>query len=621
MKTFSVIPLRRFPGRVHFFDYFAPDDQEPRVGQLVWIPFLKKEILGVVFKIQPSSADNPKMKKISKIAHGADFFSEKKLSWLVQVAKIYGISAGTLLKVILPSFSKKKLEKLNLNKNENEEENAKTAPPSFFLYENEKQKLDLMEKLCGDSGALIITAEKARAVDLYEKMKKKFSDRMILWHGEISDKNKLDAWLAIKKNPEKIIVGTRSAVFLPISGDKTLIMDEEHGENHKSWDQAPRFHVRDIVLSLNEKFNNPLFFLDYSPSCHVYYGAHKKNYLLPEKKLFADPRRELNPVNMKNEKRGGNFSLFSDAVTEIITHQTKDVFLYLNRLGFATSVGCRECGRTETCEKCGSVLVLREEKRELRCHYCSVVRPMPLTCPACHSPVLSLRGAGTELAENDARKIIGENAKIKILRLDGDSEKTKTEFGEKNLIIGTDKAWPEIRWERTEAVIFLDADGQIRLPEYQSSERIWHMLRECDYRLPAESLIVAQTFQPDHLVFRSWKEPDRFYRTDLNSRMLLSYPPYSVLARYSFGHKNKKQAEEECARVCDQFSKILTIEQKNAMVNGPLMMNPVFYQGLYWYMILVKMPVKDWFGRIADLNEKLPREWKVDINPANVLSH
>ena len=245
---------------------------------------------------------------------------------------------------------------------------------------------------------------------------------------------------------------------------------------------------------------------------------------------------------------------------------------------------------------------------------------MILVCPKCHSSLTKLYGAGTEFIEKEVRRILGANGHKEIIRLDSENFPLEEETEKSRVIIGTKMALRRIRWDKTDLVILIDIDRQMNIPEYLAQEEVWHLIHEVLYRKQADAKFIIQAFEKTNLICRSLIEPDRFYRTTLNSRRTLGYPPYLYLTRYFYGNINAVVAQKEAQRVTADIRQGLTKSQKKIILLGPIEMHPKFYRGQFWYEIIAKLSMDTWQEDLKYLNQFIPENWKVDPNPISILS-
>ena len=607
----KVIPIKRLPKHLSEFDYLVPKELESKlkIGQLIEIPFRKSKAFGLVLSIQQKTGQD-KLKEIIQITQDIPLLDQKHLDFLNTLSQWYGTSRSNLLKMSLLPLQKNKLKKIELTpiKKPRERKEGKTK---FIHYTTEKEHADFLKK--NIQGKTLILAPETHMLDEIRLLLPiELQQKAIVWNSELSTKRQFERWMEIRNNEKEVIISTRGGVFLPLTGLKTIIIDYEHEENHKHWDQSPRFHVKDVVQLLSKVHQTKIFLMSFSPSEEAYFNVHKKNY---QGKLNLK-KTKAKVVNMKDERKGGNFSIFSDKASEEILNSKQDVFILVNRLGYATSVGCNDCGFLSKCDKCTNPHVYHEKTKTLNCHYCNTKKPMIANCPKCTSPVVGLYGLGTELAEAETRKLLGSTKEV--FRIDSMVDEKKILSKKPKVIIGTEASLKFVNWKKTELFMLLDIDKQLNIPEYLAQENVWHLIQKINYYKQTKAKLLIQSFHPQHLVFRSLIEPDRFFRTDLNQRKTLLYPPYAFLVRYFYGHGDIREARKEARKIHELLT--LTKEQKKHIISPALEMHPRYYRRKFWLGIMVKIPPNSWKKELEKINQIIPENWKIDPNPISLLS-
>lgn len=627
-----VIPLRRLPRRFDFFSYTVPSALESQLqpGQLVTIPFQSSSILGIVFRLEPGSSSTENLKELKNIVYDHPLFSPIHLRFFDLIHRWYGTSLSTIASMAAPPLQKRKLANIELTSLP-----ASSSPfspvPNVEVYTDTREHSRLLQQTI--SGHTLILVPQIYLInEIWSELSDEQKTQAIIWHSELSVKEQFSRWFAIRNNEKQIVIGTRGAVFLPFPKLDTIIVDYEHDGQHKHFDQVPRYHTKDVASLLAELFGARLSLLSYSPSCESYFHARKKKWLSQfnqEKRPLPTPLFLPSIMNMKDERQGGNFQPLSERIIERMNTQTGDMFLFLNRLGFASAVVCQDCGYRETCRQCQNPLMYHEKSKTLSCHHCQFSRSPSLLCPECQSASITFFGVGTEQVETYIRALIVDRADIECIRIDSEENpqgKKHTLLQEqvanqkRHIIIGTQMAFPYIQWEKTHTIALLDLDRQLGLPEFQATEHVWHKIQEIRFRQTKNSEFFIQTFSPSHVLLRSLTEPDRFYRTELNLRRSLGYPPYQYLVRYFFVHMNQSVAKREVERVHAELAVQLTKEKKTITLHPPLPMHPSYFRSQFWYTIIAKCDPDHWQEDLPWMNQHIPETWKIDPRPISLLS-
>lgn len=627
----KVIPIKRLPGSLGIFDYNVPEEMvsKIKIGQLAVVPFRKSVIYGLIFDIQDdqintsSESVQSKLKNIERLLSDIPFLPESSLKLMQKINKYYATSLSAIAKSCLPPLQKRKIDKIELLSEEKiTHADNPNCKPEYFFYTNtdEHAKFILAN---AKNQTLIIVPEVNLIDEIVNLFPKEMHGNIAVWHSQLSIKKQFETWLDIRNQNKQIVIGTRGAIFLPFINLNNIIIDYEHDENHKNWDQTPRFHTKDVVQILSGIHNANFKLMSFSPTCESYFHVHKKNYDSQTNIIFDSKtntsENNIKIVDLSDERRAGRFDIFSDATKEKMLAAAGDIFIYMNRLGFATSAGCQSCGWIARCEICGQTLTFRTNNT-LGCNYCQIKSEMHKSCPKCNNVMVKLRGAGTEFIESEVRKLFQGRQTHDIIRIDSDLQEEIKHDNKPQIIVGTKMAMSKINWTKTDVIIFVDIDKEINMPEYLAAENVWHLIHEVLYRKNQNATLLIQSFNTSHLIFRSLNEPDRFYRTELNSRQKMLYPPYSFLVRYFYGDADAEQAEYKADKVYAKIAEVLTKEQKTVKITNPIEMSPRFYRHKYWYVIIAKIEPENLQQDIGLMNSVIPADWKIDPNPISILS-
>lgn len=621
----EVIPIKRLPRRFTHFDYTVPVQLEQLIipGQLVSIPLKSSEIFGLVLSIKnKENTCTPTLKSITEIINNTPILSKYQLNQLLTLSYLYGVSNGTIAKMILLPLQKRKIKSINL-----EAITQKNKPiigrQSFKIYNNEKEHILALKKEIDKfpDNQIAIMVPEINQIDEIICSLQEYKDDIIVWHSSLSIKEQFKHWIQIRNGEKKIIIGTRGAILLPYFNLKQIIIDYEHKNNHKHWDQSPRFHVKDIAELLRTKQNVNIVLMSYSPSVETYFNVHKKKYS-PNSSLELTKFSNFQIANLSNEYRGGNYSPISEKLEQELIKQEGNSFLHINRLGIATYIGCCACDWRAICDNCKLPQILHEKNRKLTCNYCKTTNPLPIVCKKCNGNTVRFGGIGTETVEKYIKEFIKKN-KIThdVIRIDSQTSTNALKTsGDKIIIIGTDTAFSHIDWDKTSLIALLDIDKNMAIPEFRSQEELWHTIKDIQYKKRDEAILLIQTRSTKNLIIKSLKEPDRFYRTDLNHRMKFGYTPYKYLVRYFYGHANLKEAKTVIETSVEILSKRLQEAKKDIILSPAFDMYPKYYRGRYWFGVLAKLDVDAWQEDLLWLNSHIPATWKIDPNPINVLS-
>ncbi|MFH1292069.1 MAG: primosomal protein N' [bacterium] len=622
----QIIPVCRLPLFLLFLDYLVPESMQAKIkiGQLVKIPFRNQEVFGVVKSLEENTAPVKKIKEIKEIVFSKPVLSNQQIVFLQDMSEFYHVSLGFLLKTNLLPLQKNKLKKLVIKSIVKPSKRTRLMKkPSLLIYKTQAERDEYIFKNIKQRSQTLILVPEISAINKIT-LPKKFQDSVINITGRVSDRELFAGWLSILSGDKKIIIGTRRALFLPWFNLSDIFLDDEANLNYKSWDMAPRFHTKDASLFLAKHHGSKLHLLTHTPSTETYYFARQGVYQLNSKKMESQNGPRM-IVDMREERKKRNYDVLSEEFIEQFEkfEDKGDIFIYLNRRGTASYVGCRDCGQVLKCEQCNSLYTFHEDTGNLVCHYCKGRKLMNKKCSKCHGINMAMYGAGTQLAENKIRRLIGSDKQKKIIRIDSDTDLNTKRISEKytegRIIIGTQLAWPHLDWQKIKLMVFLDADTSLFVPEYKIGENLWYLLRDAQYRLPKESILMIQTNHPEHMVFKSLSEPKAFYREELAQRKMLGYPPYKFLLKLFYGDTNPSFATSESLNFKNALN-ILTKNNKGVIIGGPFESVPEFNKGRYWRVLLLKINYNDYKKQTKLILSNLPKGWKADPNPNNILS-
>jgi primosomal protein N' (replication factor Y) len=620
----QVIPARRMPLSLPFLDYSVPEEDrlKIKIGQLIKIPFRNKEEFGVILDIKSSATPNIKTKLIKEIVFIEPVLTKEQLKFLVDISEFYHTSLGFLLKGNLLPLQARKLKKAFSPKRDSSLV-GKPSKPQVFIHKNEEEKKEIIfGKIKTDGQTLILAPELTAITKVTDLLSKNILDRIVTITSELSNKELFAKWLQIWSGEKDIVIGTRTALFLPWFNLKSIILTDEGNASYKSWDMAPRFHTRDAALFLSKHHGAELSILSHTLSVESYYFAKSKVYSTDHDLEIKSLNKTTEIVDMKSQWRGGNHSLMSiDVLEEFKRIKTGHVVFFLNRRGTSSYVACRDCGEVLRCPHCKLSLTYHQDKKVLKCHYCKFLQPLPTACKKCSGVNIAAHGSGTQMAEELIKKITDKISDTRpIIRIDGDENelaKLRTE-GDK-IIICTQLAWAHLPWNKIKLFVFLDADAPLFIPEYKIIENLWQQLRDVQYKLHAESSFLVQTEHPEHQVFKSLYEPDIFYSQQLAERRVLGYPPYKYMLKLLTGNPKSVILDKETAKVYADIAS-LTKGLTGVKILGPLETSPYYHGGQYWQVILAKIGYENYKQSTKLLLAHVPENWKIDPNPNSLLS-
>lgn len=617
----KVIPLKRMPRSIGVFDYAIPPEitGDLLVGQLVVIPLRKKTIVGVIceiLKVENEKAE--KLKYIEKIINNSPILTKRQVKNILMFAQLYGVSVGVMANMILPPIKKLKLKKQEIHIINNIKKTIKPNT-SFYRYKNKQDRISFIKKHINNKNNLFLFAKKSDLEDVYNNLDidQKNKKRIVIYTSSLTEKQKFEAWFKVKNQDNITIFGTRSAVFLPFNNLDNIFIDFEHSNQHKHWDQAPRFHAKDIANILQKQFSCNIFLASFAPSVDSYYKVHKKLISGESKNLLPTHNTPI-IIDMRKEEKERISHLISYPCEQAINRATGAIFIHINKKGYSHGVGCNQCKHTFKCPTCRLSLVYHKKTNSLECHYCHIVQSSFQKCPKCNSTERFTFGYGIEQLAEEV-KVITKNLKgYSHIVIDADNP-PNIELNENHIIIGTDAAFSFIPWNKTSTIIFANIDQTLQVPEYTAAEHGFMQMELVSFYKQDSAEFYVQTFNPEHVVLMRLNEPDYFYRMDLNLRRALLYPPYGDMIRYFYGNRDIRVSKTAAFAMHDKLSKALTKDKIRAKISSPVEMHPKWYRTKFWYTIVIKSEPEDWEKNLLWLNRQFSDTWKVDPNPSSIL--
>lgn len=412
---------------------------------------------------------------------------------------------------------------------------------------------------------LYLLPEIALTVQIMERLHKVFGDRLGIYHSKYSDAERVEIWQKqMSAHPYDVILGARSAVFLPFQNLGLVIIDEEHETSFKQQDPAPRYHARSAAIVLAGMYPDCKVLLGTAtPSMESYYNAQEGKYGLVELKTrYKDIQLpEIQVVDVKDLRHrkmmtGAYSPQLLAAIREALSHGEQAI-LFQNRRGFAPMVECKVCGWVPKCKNCDVSLTLHKNINLLTCHYCGYTYPVPVECPNCGSTELMGRGLGTERIEDQLTDIFPE---ARIARMDLDTTRTRNAYerliddfssGKTNLLIGTQMISKGLDFDKVSVVGILNADSMLNYPDFRAYEHAFMMMAQVSGRAGRKGKrgkVILQTKSPMLPVISQVVHNDYtgFYQDLLEERRAFHYPPFYHLVYVFLKHKHEQ--------VCHQAS-------------------------------------------------------------------
>ncbi len=429
----------------------------------------------------------------------------------------------------------------------------------------------IKEYLDKGSQVLYLLPEIALTAQIVERLKKHFGKSVGVYHSRLSNTDKLKLREKIRENnPEErcnLILGVRSALFLPFRDLKMIIIDEEHDSSYKQQDPAPRYHARDSAIMLASMWGATTILGSATPSIESYYNASTGKYGYTELKVrFGKVNLpEIVLVNTRDAYRKKLMtSHFSPQLIEAVGHALKNheqVMLFRNRRGFAPYLQCNQCGWIPQCNRCSVNLTYHRESNRLVCHYCGLTTTIVTKCPQCGSLEIETRGFGTEKIEDEIKLLFPD---ARVARMDYDTTRKQGAFNliikdfedhKIDILVGTQMISKGLDFENLSVVGILNADTLLNFPDFRSYERAFQLMSQVSGRAGRRKKagkVIVQTSEPDHRILRQVLRNDykTFYQNQIEERKIFNYPPFCRLIKITIRHKDinlLKQISEEFA--------------------------------------------------------------------------
>lgn len=519
--------------------------------------------------------------------------------------------------------------------------------------------------------ALVLVPEIALTPQTIRRFAARFPRQVAVWHSQLSDGERYDTWRRARAGLVDVVIGPRSALFLPMPDLGLIVLDEEHDEAYKQEGQAATYHTREAAVEYARQLGAVCVLGSATPDLVTYYRAKQGQYHLLElpRRIMGHAQRiqelsdqlhvtpkytttaespaaarmiDLPPVeivDLRQELRAGNTSIFSRrlhaALTETLARDEQAI-LFLNRRGAATYVFCRGCGEVVQCTNCempltyhgpaGVTALSSSTQAVLVCHHCNYRRQPPTQCPNCGDKRIKYFGTGTEKVEEAVRAQFPQARPVRwdqdVTRFKGAHELILNQFSSRqaNVLIGTQMIAKGLDVPMVTLVGVISADVGLGLPDYRAAERTFHVLTQVAGRAGRGLLggrVVLQTYHPDHYVIQAASRHDyaEFFTRELRYRKELGYPPFRRLLRLVYRHADNSRAEAE-ANVLAQQLKLKIKDEKIPATDlvGPA---PCFFPKLandYRWQIILRSP-----DPAALLRDRVLRGWQVEVDAMSTL--
>ena len=421
----------------------------------------------------------------------------------------------------------------------------------------------IQEVLDAGKQVLFLLPEIALTTQIITRLQMYFGNQISVFHSKYSMNERVEVWKNVLENKSKagIILGARSALFLPFSNLGLIVVDEEHETSYKQFDPSPRYNARDAAIVLAKLHDAKILLGSATPSLESYFNAAQKKYgLVALNRRHGNvqlPKIELIDIKEKQRKKEmkGHFSDRMLLLIQEALDAKEQVILFQNRRGYSPVVECKTCGISPECPNCDVTLTFHKYKHELRCHYCNYQRAMPNSCGACGSNTLETKGFGTEQIEMELKVLFPD---FKIGRMDLDTTRGKYgyqkiigafESKEIDVLVGTQMLSKGLDFENVSLVGILNADTMLNFPDFRAHERAYQMMVQVSGRAgrsKKQGNVAIQTYNPNHQILQqvSTTSYAEMYKEQLQDRWQYKYPPYYRLIKITLTHRDYNKVDK-----------------------------------------------------------------------------
>ena len=494
--------------------------------------------------------------------------------------------------------------------------------------------MDVIEKAINNGkSAIMLVPEIGLTPQIVGKFISRFGNVISVLHSKLSDSERYDEYRKITNGESKIVIGTRSAIFVPFTNIGVIIIDEEHTSSYKQ-DNNPRYSAINVAEWRSKYHNCPLVLGSATPSLESFAkaGNHVYKLLSLTERAGGSVLPIVNIVDMKEEVKKGNFILsdmLKNKISEVLSKGEQAIIL-LNRRGYSSTISCKECGYVYKCPNCDITYTYHKSSNNLKCHYCGYSMVLPNKCSICGSDNLKDYGLGTEKLEETLNSLY----KAKIVRMDvdttskkGQHQKIIDDFEEHkyDILIGTQMIAKGLDFPLVTLVGVVSIDSSLTSPDYRASENTFQLLSQVSGRAGRsenKGEVIVQTFNPDHYAITLAKNHDYidFYKEEMKVRKMLKYSPYYYMVLVSITSKDYELGFKEANKIGSYIRNNIS---SDSIVLGPTMANMFKVNNIYHYQIIIKYRKDDSLMKvlkfIIDMQVKNNKiDVSIDFNPSRI---
>lgn len=576
----------------------------PQQGLRVLVPWGKQEVVGIVYGIHTEALEEGiALRNIITVLDTVPAVTAMQIKLWEWIASYYLCPLGEVMSAALParandrgySFSPVLKRRVKMPEYLGEVEDIHTLDTqqqqAFDAIKSQWQKHDVVllhgvtssgktevymhliqEQLAIGKQVLYLVPEIALTTQLTDRLQRVFGDKVVVYHSRVSDALRAEIYRQQLNPQSRLLVGARSAVFLPFANLGLVIVDEEHEPSYKQQDPAPRYHARSVAIMLAKQQGANVLLGTATPAVESYYNAQRGKYgLVTMTKRFAGLQLpKITLIDLQRQyHRKEMYGHFSDPLVARIREElarNKQIILFQNRRGYAPVMSCKECGATPKCVNCDVPMTLHLRDHRLTCHYCGYTTPIPLQCPNCGG-TFKVHGFGTERLEDEVQELFPT---ARVLRMDLDSTAKKSAyqdiinaFGrhEVDILIGTQMVTKGLHFDEVSLVAVLSADSVFNQPDFRSYERAFQMLEQVSGRAGRKDVqgeVIIQTFDPKNPIFEWLSSHDyqTFYRYQIADRETFNYVPFCRMITVMIRHSKEDRVKTASALLQERLKAV-----------------------------------------------------------------
>jgi len=646
MNYYEVAPNQIIRPGSDTFTYCSLDKLQ--IGQIVLIEVGKKQVIGIIASQtkKPIYATKP----ITKIIEETPV-PKQLIDLSIWLSKYYTTPLATVLQTILPRGIQKKRnskddklkitkrDRINIVFNVDQKQVINTlgkAQPGTFLLQGitgsgktEVYIAAAKQAFSDGKSTIILVPEIALTPQLVSEFSNHFDD-LLVTHSKMTESNRHKIWdEALNSKTPRIVIGPRSALFMPLPSIGLIVVDEAHEPSYKQ-EQSPRYSALRAATMLGRFHDSKVVFGSATPNIIDRYLAEQSGNPILKLNKIARKGSQAPSIQLVDMTKRGNFNghrFFSKQLVEQIEKtllEKKQVLIFHNRRGSASSTLCKDCSWSAQCPKCFLPLTLHADQHKLLCHICGHQTNVPTSCPNCHGADIIFKGIGTKLIESELKKIF---PKANIARFDADNttdDMINNRYeelydGTIDIAIGTQIVAKGLDLPHLRTVGIIQADSGLSLPDFNANERTFQLLSQVIGRVGRnehQTNVIVQSFQPTHpsIVDGIKQDYESFYRQTLIDRQRSKFPPFTHLLKLTCSYKTESAAIKNSQSLATDLQTKL---HKSVQILGP---TPAFYErqhGTYRWQLVLKSPKREY---LIDAMKFVPQtHWQSELDPTSLL--